>query len=211
MISRAAAHLLLVRRYDAIRVANASASRMRRSTSGGTSPSLRSSRSPLAMRLPGHLRRSSRGGNAALVVPLRTCFPGSASSAAHRSSVHAARPDHTARGLRPARLRSQTETGEPDFTGLRAHPAGPGTSCSAARERITSSASWSAASITCETSTRTSCEISGFQVLNFVSNFSAMASTTEMVTSTHQETQSATSNLYAWRELWGCRAAAAFS
>jgi hypothetical protein len=124
-----------------------------------------------------HSRRLLREGSAASVVPLCICCHGSVSSVGRRLSALAARPDHAATELRlgvssrpgrdrPARL--HRDAGSSSWSS---------TSCSAARERITSSASLSAASITCETSARTSCEISGFHLLSLVFSFSAMAST----------------------------------
>ena len=96
---------------------------------------------------------------------------------------HAAHPDRIARGLllgaslqrdrdRPARLHRAVDSS-----------SWSSTSCSTARERTRSRASLSAASITCETSARTSCEICGFHLLSFVSSFSAMASTNDILLS----------------------------
>src|SRR5207247_6104347 len=107
---------------------------------------------------------------------LHICCHGSGSSVAHRLLEPEARQGRNATRLlpgeslqpgldRPARL--HRDAGSSSWSS---------TSCSTARERITSRASLSAASITCDTSARTSREISGFHLLSFVSSFSAMAS-----------------------------------
>src|SRR5437773_10428301 len=108
---------------------------------------------------------------------LHICYHGSGSSVAHRWLGPAARQGRTVRRLPPAESlqsdRGRQATLHRDVGSSRWFS----TSCSTARERITSRAPLSAASITCDTSARTFREISGFHLLSFVSSFSAMAST----------------------------------
>jgi hypothetical protein len=102
---------------------------------------------------------------------------GFASLAVHRLLARAAHQDRIARELRPV-ASLQRDRGRPARLHRDADSSSwSSTSCSTARERTRSRASLSAASITCETSARTSCEISGFHLLSFESSFSAMEST----------------------------------
>ena len=113
-------------------VANARASRIRRNTSGGTSPIFRSSRFTVSEE---HLRNLPREGKTASVAPLRICFHDSVSSVAHRSPAPAAHRDHVAIRLR-ASLCGQAKISQPHFTGTRAHPTG---SALPARQRASAS------------------------------------------------------------------------
>lgn len=132
-----------------------------------------------ARRPLGRWRRFPRAGKTVGAVSPRICSHGPVLSEGHRSSARAARPDHDVQESLSAES-SQRDRDQPATLHLDAGSSSwSSTSCSTARERIRSRVSLSAASITCETRARTSCEISGFHIPSLVSSFAAMASTAE--------------------------------
>jgi hypothetical protein len=162
-------------------VANARASWIGLNTSGGTSPIFRSSRFTVSDAMPCTFatlvsrKKCSFDSSTSYLLP-RFCVVSGTYIAAHAANRDRAeiglRLDESSQQARDRPARLHLDVGSSSWSS---------TSCSAARDRITSSASLSAASITCDTSARTSCEISGFHLLSFVSSFSAIASTGQIL------------------------------
>jgi hypothetical protein len=115
---------------------------------------------------------------AASAVLLRTWFRGSVLLAAHRSPGNEEDQGRVATQSRPGESSQRGRDRPATLHRVARSSSWSSTSCSTALERARSRAPLSAASITWETTERTSWEISGFHLLSLISNSSAMASTT---------------------------------